>query len=649
MDISSSAPVSEENPKKRAGGRPRKSPPPPPMPDIPSDKMEDPPRQPLVDQSDLGSLTDDLDSDDEGDVGGGPSDDFVEPDPGLPPERSPSAVRPRREQFDVDRTPTIRATQPIRPVGASEDEIDELAIAIKNTSGNVRMRVTRLYPEDVPPNEVGPFQWAKIPDAKPSADRVREILERRFGGGQFHVEIADVNDSNLEATRRTILVPVGGDPIMQTADGRRWFKQKNGYDSALPSGGLIPEGSAKPAVAGAGGSNDIAAMALEMMKNERDRDAQAHERKLDRDTSLATVMLTNKGGGITEIIGALAPLTPIFVEMMRSNKESKDRAQERLEKILEKMSEQKATPGDAEYQMKMFEAKISLQDKLVSAELERAKKKDEFQWKVFLDSLPEKEGQDATWKGLMMEVVRAGGPKALEMLAPLIAQATAAKQGQPRPQGGVQQPPRLPGPRPGPVATPQLQQGQRMVPTPPPPTAEVPAPDAAQPPILPGPGATPPGSTEEPDPDATSAGSIPEPDMPPPPMQQVPRGRPSPVENAKAIAIQALDTYLYHLATFAQMGADPDVSWDAVVAGQSMDVWFGMCHPIFRKNLADVKVDEPFMLEPLVDGAPEPIVAIARDIDTLMSQSAEARKFVCEFLDCGPWKAGDDEDESEDD
>ena len=634
MDISSAAPTSEENSKKRPVGRPRKSPPPPPMPDIPGDKMEDSPRQPLVDQSDLGSLTDDLEPDDDDDVGGGSSDDFVEPDPGLPPERSPSAVRPRREQFDVDRTPTTRAVQPIRPVGASEDEIDELAIAIKNTSGNVRMRVTRLYPEDVPPNEVGPFQWAKIPDAKPNADRVREILERRFGGGQFHVEIADVNDSNLESTRRTILVPVGGDPIMQTADGRRWFKQKNGYDSALPSGGLIPEGSAKPAAAGSGGSNDIAAMALEMMKNERDRDAQAHERKLDRDTSLATVMLTNKGGGLTEIIGALAPLTPLLVEMMRSNKESKDQAQERLEKILEKMSEQKAAPGDAEYQMKMFEAKISLQDKLVSAELDRAKKKDEFQWKVFLDSLPEKEGQDATWKGLMMEVVRAGGPKALEMLAPLIAQATAARQqGQPRPQGGAQQSPRLPGPRPGPVVSPQLQQGQRMVPTPPPPPDEAPATDAGQPPILPGPGATQPVGAEEPD-------------MPPPDAQQAPRGRPSPAENAKAIAIQALDTFLYHLATFAQMGADPDASWDAVVAGQSMEVWFGVCHPIFRKNLADVKVDEPFMLEPLVDGAPELIVAIARDIDTLMSQSAESRKFVCEFLDCGPWT--NDEDEPED-
>jgi hypothetical protein len=120
------------------------------------------------------------------------------------------------------------------PLSTDTDELEPLARMVSRFGSTIRIRCRRLYPDDMPPTEMGQSAWMDVPGGETERhDIVRSMIERRFGGGRYEINIADHDPSDLaKSVHTTIDIP--GDPIPLSSEGRRWFVQRYGMAPASP-------------------------------------------------------------------------------------------------------------------------------------------------------------------------------------------------------------------------------------------------------------------------------------------------------------------------------------------------------------------------------------------------------------------------------
>ena len=543
-----------------------------------------------------------------------------------------------RFEQDVDMRPTeFAAGRPTEgPLGGDNDDLDDLGRALSKFGTRGRFRVRRLFPDDMPPNEMAIGPWIPIPGEAPSRDQVYDAITRRYGGGRYEVRIGDMNEGEFH---KSMLIPidVAGDPIPQTAYGRIWYQQRFGVPAPMPAGGMVSPGSPGASVAGIGGGSDGVMLALlQHLSTDKEREARARGEDKDREISLATAVLSRQGGGLASLV----PFAPILLEMWKSSKEEARQAQQRHEALMMKMFERDNKPVDV---MAMVQPILALTQKRAELEMNDYSKRSDLMFKQLIESM--KAGgneEDATFLGSVLSAIKDGGGDFLRAVGPAIAAAVSRG----NLQQMVQTDPRMAQVRQR-LAQPAARPAGAL---PPPPQPRAAAPGAPPPPAAPAVGSEPPpagGAVPEPPPLPPEAGGgQPGPQLPPPaPEPQAPRALPRPGQMAVEISNQALHQFLFYLRGFAETGPDPIDFWDTNFDGQTVQTLFGLCPVWFRKRMEAVNVKAPFSMVEIGAGGPENVVEICHEFDAFLEGNAASREWLGEFLEAGPWNEEPDDDE----
>lgn len=540
-----------------------------------------------------------------------------------------------RFEQDVDMRPTeFAAGRPTEgPLGGDNDDLDDLGRALSKFGTRGRFRVRRLFPDDMPPNEMAIGPWIPIPGEAPSRDQVYDAITRRYGGGRYEVRIGDMNEGEFH---KSMLIPidVAGDPIPQTAYGRIWYQQRFGVPAPIPAGGMIAPGSS-PSASGVPGSSDGVMLALmQMLSSDKEREARMRGEDKDREVSLATAVLSRQGGGLA----SLAPLFPIALEMWKASREDARRREEKHDAMMLKLM------GDGKPQidpMVAFAPVMNMTQKRLELEMSTYAKHSDLMMKQILGAKDDG-GEDSSLLGTVLSVVREAGPDFLRSVGPAIAAAVTRG----NLQQMVQTDPRMAQVRQR-LAQPAARPAGAL---PPPPQPRAAAPGAPPPPAAPAVGSEPPpagGAVPEPPPLPPEAGGgQPGPQLPPPaPEPQAPRALPRPGQMAVEISNQALHQFLFYLRGFAETGPDPIDFWDTNFDGQTVQTLFGLCPVWFRKRMEAVNVKAPFSMVEIGAGGPENVVEICHEFDAFLEGNAASREWLGEFLEAGPWNEEPDDDE----
>lgn len=522
------------------------------------------------------------------------------------------------------------------PLSTDSDEIEPLARMISRFGSTIRVRCRRLYPDDMPPTEMGQSGWMDVPGGETERhDIVRSMIERRFGGGRYEINIADHDPSELaKSVHTTIDIP--GDPIPLSSEGRRWFVNRYGMAPAAPTtmDGKPVSSSMGGGIGGDGTMLGVMNTLLQQHAAAADRAMGAVERDKDREVSLVPHLLQfaqSKGTGLQ----ALLPVLPIALEFFRTMREDSRRDREandrKFEALVAKLSEA-TKPQTPDAIMAGVNSMLQITTKRAELELQSAQKRNDIILEQMVRQLRESgREEDASFMSTLVGMMRESGPELLRGAMPMLAgMISAGRPPQPGQQALPQPRPMAPRPAAGAPAAPR----PAAAPIRTGPVAQAPAAPAEAPPEFQAPPQLPPTPPEAPE-------EAPPAEPPPAP----PMTRPSPQAIADRIAMVSLGNFLSFASAFAQSISDPDAAWAFTDGGNSLETMFGLCPAIFRQRVAETDVDKPFLTEDWVQGAPDEIIELARGLDQLVASSGESRKWLCEFLAIGPWVSDEDEEE----
>lgn len=543
------------------------------------------------------------------------------------------------------------------PLGTVEnEEIESLTRKLGAVGASLRMAVTRIFPDDVPPSERGPHQWIDIP--LPTADSVMDQIKSRFGGGRFEIIVSDRNPEERHRAMKTV-IDIGGDMVPMTLAGREWFRRKYQVDPPLhvltlgadgkPTNGFAPVGSPDSA----GG---VLSMWLQLQDAEKRREQESRDKSMDRDSSLAAAVIQSMnsrsgGTGIAQAIIAAAPLAMEFFRMMREDsRKDREASDRRWSEMNERMLALQKPQQPAEVAASM-QAILAFQGKRMELELESYKKNSDRLTDEMLKALRSSgKEEDATILGSIASMLRESGPDMIRGLAPLL---TSMLGGQSAAQAVRNQ---FPGVDPRIIAA----RGGQQPALPPRPMNPMAAPTQPQP-MAPLPGPRPAG----PAPEAPASGPGPIPEGAPS-AEQAPKpvqaegaeeeggeriGHPDDFVGGASLA--ALQDWIWHARGFSGRGVDPDAAWGWVsktkgpTAGNTIEVIYGLLPVVVRQRIEETEPDKPFSVEGWVEGGPEPILLMAREFDEFLTANVAAREWLTEFLDRGPWAEEEVDDEEE--
>lgn len=520
------------------------------------------------------------------------------------------------------------------PLGTDTESMDSLAKLCSRFGSVLRIRCRRLYPDDMPPSEMALSSWFDVPGGETERqDTIREMISRRFGGGRYELEIADHDPSEYSKRIHTTL-DAPGDPIPQSFEGRRWFLQRYGFAPAAP---VTPDG--KPImqpVSGGDGIMGIVSLLLQQQQQAQSTVLSQAERDKDREAGLVPHLLSfaqNKSTGIQSLLPVL-PIVLEFVKMMREDsRRDRESNEARFEKLLEKLSDSQK-PQTPETIMAGVNSMLQITQKRAELELQSAQKRSDIILEHMVKQLRDSgRDEDAGFLQTLLGMMKESGPELLKNAMPLLA---GMVQGAQRPMPAQQMAMRA-----APVAA-QPAGPVRTGPIRPSPAANGRAPE-----VFPNPPKiaeqASPSAPETPAPEAPAAAPA-VPDAPAPSAQPELQ-RPNPAAIAEQIAMVSLTSFLGYVAAFAQSISDVDAAWAFATNGNSVETMFGLCPAVFRQRVAETDIDKPFLVEAWVEGAPESIVAQARELDQLLAASGESRKWLCDFLSVGPWVPEEDDEE----
>lgn len=617
-----------------AAARPRraqaaKTPPPPPPDDIDLDDV-----MAAEDEDDDDSNEPDF-ADGVG-VGEGP------PDLDRIGGHSPVPMRPVEREV---RRASTRVTE--GPLGTDTDDLEPMAKVLSRFGSRFRVRVRRLFPDDMPPNELAQSSWIDVPGADGAPHEiVRDLVARRFGGGRFEVAIADHDPSEFHKNVTTTL-DLPGDPIPSSHEGRRWFQQRYGYIPPTPQGL-----DGKPLASAAGVPTDgsiasVLSMLLQQSSTQQERLFDAANKDKDREAGLVPHLLQFAQGQRMGI-ASLVPVLPVVLEFIRMMREDRARdreaAEARYQGLLTKLSEQ-SKPQTAPEVLQSVQTLMGFTSRRLEMELEMTKKQQQMLLEETVRTL--RDGgreEEAGLLATLFNAVKANAPDLVRLGMPMLAGALQAAGG-----GGPQSmAPRqiAAGPRPAPGAAAPAAPRPGVIRTGPVRPAPAPASTpAAAPPAAPQVAADfgpPPASPTAPPAPVDAPPAAPEPQPEAPAVAAAPQLIP-PAGFGAQLSMSRMVEFLQHVLMFAEAVTDPDSAWDYTVNGNSMEVLFGMSPPMFRQRVEATDPEKPFLVSAWVEGAPPQVVELGQHIDALISASGESRSWLCAFLEVGPWVEGEED------
>ena len=342
----------------------------------------------------------------------------------------PALLRPGGER-PVDLGPVRSEVSPGRrnegPLSTDTDELEPLARTISRFGSTIRIRCRRLYPEDMPPTEMGESGWMDVPGGDTGrADIVRSMIERRFGGGRYEIKIAD-HDPSEYSKGVTTTIDIPGDPIPLSSEGRRWFLQRYGVAPALPStldGKPMAPAGAPGGLGGDGTMLGIVTSLLQHQQASADRAMGAVEREKDREVSLVPHLLQfaqAKGTGLQAIL----PMLPILLEFVKMLREDSRRDREasdaRFQALMEKLSEA-SKPQTPDQIMAGVNSMLQITTKRAELELQSAQKRNDLILEQMVKQLRESgREEDASFMSTLLGMVRESGPELIKGAMPMIA------------------------------------------------------------------------------------------------------------------------------------------------------------------------------------------------------------------------------------
>lgn len=533
-----------------------------------------------------------------------------------------------RKQRELDMGAMRRAR--FNPDDKSAVDVEEIARKMGALGSVLRMRVKRMSPEDMPPEESGISDWIPIPHPNPSFEDCEKIIRDRYGGGRYHVTLKSADVESSDEVPRTI--ELGGDPIPHTIIGRMWFQRRYGVVPQSPSGG----GTQTPMQYAPGADPTALStvkMMLDLLENRERRDQVDKDRKDGREANLATSVIQALQPQKSDTMGLLIQAMPLVLAFLKDGRDERrlerEASERRFEKVLEKMEKSEKPRQPAEI-LEAMQAVISIVKTRAESEMKMAMDQ---QGKVFDHMLKTmRDGgreEDASILGALAHAIKERGGDMLAGMGPWIQQmmsgTSAAQIAQ---QQGID--PRL-----------AAAKGLRLLPPTANPTAPLPTRRTVQAPPAPAPAA---GEVQ---PVAATATTAPAEEAAPAPPAEGGGGPQDPAEFAAMMATDAMQRFLYYLNVFLVSQPDPDAAWALVMDGQAVETLFGVTPILFRQRVASEKFTS---ISAWVEGAQnEEIVKLAAQADTRCQGDPACARWLVAFLDTGPWVEDDGDGEGDDD
>ena len=555
--------------------------------------------------------------------------------------------RPLRSEtglgFGADVFGTGRRTVPGTGQTLQGANVDDLAMALSAMGNQIKMRVKRVEPRDLPTVEMGVWPDIRIPqqEVAKARDYIHGLLQKEFGGGEYLVTLISEDPQNT-AENRTITIHLSGDWIPRTHAGRAYFN--NVYlKGFVPGMNMTPSASEAEVSAGV----TVATKALDMVAAEKQqlREMEARARA-SGDTSLAGVIqafapLLDKRGGGTDWVALLGAVMPLLTLLIQQGNEARKGQREEFLLMMKEMrgAQQPQTPAEQlaflQSMMNMtterMKAELAAHGKFTDIALQQAvaamrKGGDEEGAGIMgaiADAIRER-GGDAMVKGLELLQGVVGNPAEKQQFG-MMAQRIQQLEAELSRRGAA-----LPPPAPVPA----------LPPPPPPPAQGAPAP--AQPPEAAPAGGQSAGGQTAPAPAAHEAA---------PSMGQsvpLPEGVPDPIEQGRARANQAVAQFLYFLLVNASQHPDPESAWAAPIeqGGANLADIYGVCPQSFRERVEKAPKEGDISFVEWVRDVDHPHAAsfAMRLSDYCKGVDPKAMGWVRSFLAVGPWVPEDDDD-----
>lgn len=545
-------------------------------------------------------------------------------------------ARPMEQEF-------IAADRPKRDLG-------RITGALSALGANIRYRVNRLFPADLPPGEMGWSQWIRLLKSNPTQEDVEADIYTRFGGGEYEVHIRSADSQNPQED--TVTIRLSGPWRWQTSEGQHLFAQRYGVPAMQQVAATSPSGSAVvPPVGGdpsaPGGAFAYGAHALQMglsaaqiaEREARQREADQFDRLLRLKALEATG--TKQGGGLAELATVLTPLATLAATMMQQaaerraaeERERRDREEKRdaeFRALLQQMQGGRQTPQEM----------VAATQAILEVYKDQTKMELGIKGDVLKAMLMRELGNGGSIKpesplvGMLQDLFREVGPDVVKLFlakAQATQNAMQPNQQQPMPQPNPQ---RLP--QPAPARPPQ-----------PPPAPPEPLPQGA--------------SVWDTRPDANPAQPPPAPPLPAPPQQDLTQTMVPPPSAAAdemqrrtaAVSFQAAHNVLAILRAFSAQGnrPDPEAVWSYTDASgpQSTFDYLLLSPAPFMEAMKRTQAAPNGVMSfaSMVKECPHPtLVQLAQALDADCAADGARYQYLRQVLEWRPWDVDTEPDDA---
>jgi hypothetical protein len=568
---------------------------------------------------------------------------------GGPRGGGPAAPPSSRAELPESRPMEVEFAAADRP----KRDLGRITGALSALGANIRYRVNRLFPADLPPGEMGWSQWIRLLKSNPAQEDVESDIYTRFGGGEYEVHIRSADSQNPQED--TVTIRLSGPWRWQTSEGQQLFAQRYGVPAMQQVAATSPSGSAVvPPVGGdpsaPGGAFAYGAHALQMGLSAAqiaEREARQRESdQFDRLLRLKALEATGpkQGGGLAELAAVLTPLATLAAGMLQQSadrraaeeRERRDREEKRdaeFRLLMQQMQGRNQTPQEM----------VAATQAILEVYKDQTKMELGIKGDVLKAMLMRELGNGGTIKpesplvGMLQDLFREVGPDVVKLfLAKAQATQTAMQPPQqppPQQQGFPQNPPRAP--QLPPAAPPQ------QPPTPPQPLAQGTSVWDSQP------GANPAPTTPPTTPPAAPPQQPPTPTAPPPSAAADEMQR-----RTAAVSFQAAHNVLAILRAFSAAGnrPDPEAVWSYTDASgpQSTFDYLLLSPAPFMEAMKRTQAAPNGVMSfaAMVKECPHPtLVQLAQGLDADCAADGARYQYLRQVLEWRPWDVdteGDD-------
>ena len=260
------------------------------------------------------------------------------PAPPLPPKtRPPYSTGRLSDGPPPDSMPDIPegsfiADDFAKPERAARD-LGRITGPLSAMGANIRYRVNRLYPSDLPPGEMGWSQWIRLLKSSPTNEDLEADIFTRFGGGEYEIHVRSADAQNPQEDKLT--VRLAGPWRWQTIEGQQLFAARYGVQAMQQYAPSAPSGSAPVAHAGPDAAFAFGAQAIQMgLTASQISERESRQRESDQFDRLLRLRALEagtpkSGAGFGELASILTPILALGQQILSQQADSRRVAEER--------------------------------------------------------------------------------------------------------------------------------------------------------------------------------------------------------------------------------------------------------------------------------------------------------------------------------